>query len=175
VSQWTTWANLLTALRLALALPTAHAIVSQRWWFAAVLFILAVVSDFLDGYFARKLGQTSIVGGVLDHLTDAIYVTASCWAVAQLGLINPYLCWLIPVAFIQYALDSKSLSGKALRTSRIGKSNGVAYFVVAGVAVGTGALKLDLLLTPLAWFAWLLVASTMLSMLDRAFALLRSN
>jgi phosphatidylglycerophosphate synthase len=172
-SLWITWANLLTALRLVLVIPSALAILAQAWWWGAFLFTLAVASDFLDGYAARRFNQASPLGGLLDHVTDAIYVTAGCWALAQLDLINPYLPWLIAAAFAQYALDSKVLVGRMLRASRIGKNNGVAYFVVVGVGIGAMALDVPELLAPLAWFAWALVITTVISMLDRALALMR--
>lgn len=156
-----------------LVAPSAYAITTQAWWLAAAFFSLAVISDFFDGYLARRLDQTSALGGLFDHATDAIYVTAGCWALGQLDLINPYLCMLIPVAFIQYTLDSHALKGRALRTSTIGKSNGVAYFVMVGTAIGAQALGFSLLIPPLTWLAWLLVATTLLSMLDRGLALLR--
>ncbi len=170
---WLTWANLLTALR-ALAIPFfAQSILNGSWYLASGLFVVAVVTDFFDGKLARKFDQTSPLGGLLDHGTDAAFVTTGCWALASLGLINHYLAWLIPLAFIQYMLDSRALSGHNLRTSTIGRSNGVAYFVVVGVGVGSATLGWSWLNEPNALFAWLLVASTVVSMTDRAIALVR--
>lgn len=170
---WWTWANALTAVRLVLIVPTTLAILAGSWWPAAALFTLAAVTDFYDGVVARKLSQMSPLGGFFDHATDAVFVTAGCWALAQVGLVNPYLHWLIPLAFVQYALDSKALAGKALRTSTIGRSNGVAYFVAVGTGIGASALGFDWLLPVLALFAWLLVLTTVVSMFDRAMALVR--
>ena len=174
---WFTWANLLTAVRLLLAVPCFVAIVSGQWPLAATLFALAVVTDLLDGPLARQLNHASQVGGLLDHATDAFFVTCTLGALALTG----YLTWILPclvaAAFIQYALDSRALAGKHLRTSFLGRMNGIAYFFAAGVPVVKEGLAL-------AWpgpgliqgLAWLLVATSIVSMADRARAwLLRSE
>ena len=168
---WMTWANLLTMLRLLALVPAVVAILNQSWWIAAALFALAVITDVMDGKIARRLNQHSPFGGLFDHATDALFVTLCCWAIAQLGLINPLLHWLIPLAFIQYMLDSKALAGVALRMSSIGKSNGVAYYALVGTVIGTQALNWSFMQMPLHIAAWLLVATTVASMLDRAITL----
>jgi phosphatidylglycerophosphate synthase len=170
---WKTWANLLTTIRLLLLIPTVVAILIQSWLIASILFALAVITDVYDGKLARKLNQTSPFGGLFDHATDALYVTLCCWALAETGLINPLLNWLIPLAFVQYMLDSKALAGVALRMSVIGKSNGVAYYGIVGTVVGSQLLGWQFLQTPILLASWLLVVTTVLSMLDRAVSLLR--
>lgn len=172
---WFTWANLLTLIRAATLFPLTYSILHQLWVWAAVVFAIAVVTDFYDGKLARSLHQTSPLGGLFDHATDAVFVTLGCWALSSVDLINPYLPWLIPAAFIQYMLDSKALSGISLRMSAIGRSNGVAYYVVIGVAIGAELLSWAWLRLPITWFAWLLVVSTLASMLDRAITLLRTR
>ncbi len=174
-SQWLTWANLLSLSRTALIVPFTWLLLQEYWLAAAVCFALAVVSDIYDGKLARKYNQVSQLGGLLDHGTDALFVTCGCAALAVLGLINPILPILIPLAFLQYMLDSRALAGHALRTSLVGKVNGVCYFVVVGVVVGAELLGWRWLLLPAAVFAWLLVASTCLSMLDRALTYWRTR
>lgn len=172
-STWKTWANLLTTLRLLILIPTVVAILIQSWLVASILFALAVITDIYDGKLARKLNQTSPFGGLFDHATDALYVTICCWAIAEVGFINPVLHWLIPMAFVQYMLDSKALAGVALRMSAIGKSNGVAYYAIVGTVIGSQLLGWHFLQTPILWASWLMVVTTMVSMLDRAVSLLR--
>ncbi len=171
--RWATWANFLTAFRLASIPPTFFAIAFGDWLIAATLFTLAAVSDYYDGQLARRFGQATPQGGLFDHATDALYVTSACTALATLDLVNPWLCGLIPAAFIQYMLDSRSLAGRPLRTSLIGRYNGVAYFVVAGTAIGAALLDWQWLLPVVAVAAWILVATTVVSMIDRLVTLLR--
>ena len=78
---------------------------------------------------------------------------------------------LIPAAFIQYALDSKTLAGRTLRTSSIGKANGIAYFALVGIGIGGLTLQSPLLLAGSDLLAWCLTVTTVLSMADRLLAL----
>ena len=169
--------------------PLTWCMVQSYWLAAAVLFTLAAVSDFYDGKLARKYNQASPLGGLLDHGTDALLVTCGNWALAQLGLLPMLLVILIPCAFVQYMLDSKALAGRSLVTSVIGRSNGVAYFVLLGFGIGAHTLiqlsqwldlplvvLWELILQPgLTWAGWLLVATTVVSMLDRLQMLLRGR
>jgi phosphatidylglycerophosphate synthase len=168
------WANLLTGLRLLLTPLVAWAILQEHWLLAAPTFFIAVITDVLDGRIARRLNQASASGGLFDHATDALFVTTSAASVAAHGTAPWLLVVLIPAAFVQYMLDSKALSGHNLRTSLIGRWNGVAYFFVPGtfiVVQGAGFNWFDLDLLYLA--AWGLVVSTLISMSDRAIAWLR--
>ncbi len=170
-----TWANVLTAIRLVMLPPLVYAVLQQQWLAAAAYFTLAVVTDIYDGKLARQFKQTSPHGGLFDHATDALLVTLGSWAMAQLGLINPWLHWMIPLAFIQYMLDSKALAGASLRMSRLGKYNGIAYYALLGTGIGVNLLTLDILLVVVSWGGWLLVITTAMSMLDRAVTLRRTQ
>lgn len=166
--------NLLSISRLLLALPSCVFVVQGNWLVAAVVLIAAVVTDVADGYVARARGQVSRLGGVLDHGSDALFVTLTLAGFAARGLVPVILPALIAAAFIQYILDSRALSGQQLRASRLGRYNGIAYFVLAGFPTMQHALGIYLLPdTVLTWFGWALVVTTAASMIDRLIALVR--
>ena len=169
------WANLLTLLRLFSTPLLIWLIISERWWFAATILFVAILSDIFDGKIARKMNQATAFGGLFDHATDAILVSAASWALAQLGLINGMLWVLILVAFAQYTLDSKALSGQKLRSSKLGRYNGIAYFALICVCIAFQCLRLQILNPMLSWAAWTLVATSLLSMGDRLYSLLRRD
>ena len=172
---WLTWANLLTLTRVIVLVPLAYALLNAQWMAAAALFMVGVITDIYDGKVARHLQQTSPIGGLFDHATDAVFVTLGSGILAYLSLINEWLPFLIPLAFVQYMLDSKALSGVALRTSALGRVNGIAYYVVIGAAIGAQFLQWELLQSAVAYFAWLLVLTTVISMVDRAITLARKG
>lgn len=165
------WANLLTLCRACLVAPCALAIFDGRWTVALALFTLAVATDLVDGPLARRLGQASPLGGLFDHATDAAFVTATLGALAAAGHVPWLLPVLVPLAFLQYMLDSKVLAGRPLRGSWLGRWNGIGYFVLAGFVLVANALPVPMA-GPTAWAAgaWLLIASTLTSMTSRALA-----
>jgi len=165
---WLTWANGVTAARALLAAPCALLVIESNWVPAALVLTLAIATDLIDGPLARRLGQATSLGGLLDHATDAFFVAVLMSALALTG----HLPWLLPAlvlaAFLQYVADSRALRGKPLRGSSLGRINGIAYFVLAATPVYRGALDLPFPTdTAIAVVAWLLVGTTSLSMLDR--------
>jgi phosphatidylglycerophosphate synthase len=166
--RWLTWANGLTASRLVAAPLLALAILREADGAALVVFVAAVLTDLLDGPVARRSGEASSLGAVLDHATDAAFVTAGTGALGCTGQVPPLLPWLIAAAFIQYAVDSRVGGGSSLRTSVLGRWNGVAYFVLLGIPVVRDGLGLAWPGAPLVnAIGWALVVSTLLSMADR--------
>jgi cardiolipin synthase (CMP-forming) len=66
----------------------------------AVLFCIASVTDFLDGYLARILGVTSNFGEFLDPIADKLLVISSIFALTSIERINGLQ--LIPAILILY-------------------------------------------------------------------------
>jgi len=176
-------ANALTALRLLLVAPMVWAIYRGDYALGALVFSTAVITDLADGPVARARNEVSALGGVFDHSVDALFVATGLMALAIFGdQLSEELCvpWGLPVlvllSFGQYALDSKVLAGRALRASALGRYNGIGYFVLLGIAV-IGAivfpamgLTVSLLGHLVSLLAWVLVVTTLLSMLDRLLA-----
>lgn len=71
------FANLLTVFRIVLIAPFLYFINQGKFGTALLLFFIASVTDFFDGYVARKLNQQSKLGQILDPLADKILTTAS--------------------------------------------------------------------------------------------------
>ena len=171
-ARWTTRANALTLARAASAPALAFAIASGHALGAAGLFAFAVASDLADGRIARRRGEASPLGGLLDHASDALCVTTGLGALASTGEVPIPLPWLVAAAFLQYVFDSRAAGSRGLWASPLGRWNGIAYFVVVGIPVVRDALGLAWPGTPLVRaLGWLLVASTLVSMADRARAL----
>ncbi len=79
-----TWPMGLTMLRLLLLpvflwgiLIDANESPRTYWWVSVVVFFIMAVTDKLDGYLARRLGQTSKLGAVLDPLADKLLVACA--------------------------------------------------------------------------------------------------
>ena len=171
-------ANLLTGLRLLLAVPAALAFARPEFMSPLLLVTLmsvAIATDFGDGMVARRRGTASSRGQLFDHTTDFLFVTSGLVGAMIAGQIVPFLPILVVVAFAQYVLDSYFLHlEKRLRMSSIGRWNGIFYFVplvliavsrldfMAGVA---GLFSMLIVLS-----SYLLILSTVASIVDRALA-----
>ena len=165
---WLTWANFLTGLRLLAAPACAASIVSANAGLALAFYALGVVTDLVDGPVARRRGEASRLGGLFDHATDAFFVSLGLFALAGLGQIPVALPALVALAFLQYAVDSRVQQSRPLRASSLGRWNGIAYFVFLGVPVVRDALGIQWPGSGLVRFlAWVLVVSTIASMIDR--------
>ena len=180
-SRLLTAANGVSAARLIAAPFSLAAVLGGQWTLAAGIFVGAVVSDFLDGIVARRRGTVSALGGVLDHTADAVFVTLTLWGIAyseaqvRSDAVPGILPLFIALAFLQYLLDSKALAGQALRTSVLGRLNGIAYFVLTGVVVIRNALGADWLPDEAIYWACLAVlVSTLISMFDRLRTLMKT-
>jgi CDP-diacylglycerol--glycerol-3-phosphate 3-phosphatidyltransferase len=66
--------NLLTLSRLALAVVFFALLVAQWYLTSFVFFVIAASTDWLDGYVARKRGETTVLGRILDPFVDKVIV-----------------------------------------------------------------------------------------------------
>lgn len=168
-------ANALTALRLLLIGPVVWGITCPGDLAAGGLLacvLAGIATDFFDGKAARRYGSASPRGQLFDHTTDFLFVTSGIAAAAVVGAVPIALPILIVVAFSQYVLDSYWLHRqKQLRMSSLGRWNGVFYFVPL-VVLGVADLAPDAspLHTLLRVVAWVLVATTLVSIVDRGLA-----
>ena len=138
-------ANALTAARVLLALPFAFLMTredSRSALLAALLFAVAIVTDVLDGVVARRLGRASAGGRLFDHATDCFFVTSALVGGAVRGAFPWILPVLVAAAFVQYVVDSYWLHrDRALRTSALGRWNGILYFARRRNSRPTAALN----------------------------------
>lgn len=161
--------NVLSLSRVLLAIPTAYTLVHGWAVVTTALYIVVIASDLIDGRIARNRQQISAFGTLIDHGSDAAFVVVLCAAGAWLGRLPLALPLLIFIAFMQYALDSRSVASGEVRGSRLGRLNGVAYFVIVGALIIVQSFLSDeVFRTTLHGFGWLLVVSTLTSMVARA-------
>ena len=90
--------NTLTILRLILLPVMIWAVMAGYSWLALGLYVFGAVTDFLDGYLARKLNQVSAFGTFLDPIADKVYVMAVLVTLVANGAIAGV--WIIAVIII---------------------------------------------------------------------------
>lgn len=91
---------LVIAFLVALALggPDGSRRIGARWT-AFVLFVLAALSDKLDGYLARRYHKVTELGKLLDPIADKLLVCGALVALAAFGELNPG-GWVITALFL---------------------------------------------------------------------------
>ena len=92
--------NVLTFIRILLIIPFLYSFGSRQFTAAAAVLILSGVTDFLDGYIARKFGQTTKLGKYLDPLADKLTLFSVGFCVA---LIYPRLKLFVALAALKDA------------------------------------------------------------------------
>jgi CDP-diacylglycerol--glycerol-3-phosphate 3-phosphatidyltransferase len=176
-------ANLLTALRLLLVVPAALAFARSDFLSPLLLLTLvsiAILTDYFDGIVARRTNTASPRGQLFDHTTDFLFVTSGLAGAAIAGQVPPALPVLIVVAFSQYVLDSHFFyREKRLHISFLGRWNGMLYFVPL-VLIAVSRLDLvagvvGIFSTLVGSLSYLLVLSTVASIIDRAIAPRRAH
>jgi cardiolipin synthase (CMP-forming) len=83
--------NLICLIRIALIWPVVLELRAGAYLMALALFILAAISDGLDGYLAKRFGWTSELGKLLDPLADKLLLVVVFVYGAWLGLVPWWL------------------------------------------------------------------------------------
>jgi len=108
--------------------------ISWSYYAAALLFVIASVTDFFDGYIARELDQITIVGQILDPLADKMLTLAAFLGLMVSGAASAWAIYIIIVRelFIT-GLRTLSLSeGIDVSASMAGKVKTVAQMIAIG-------------------------------------------
>ena len=92
-----TSASYITLLRILLIIPIIYLISTSKVYSALFLFILAGLTDYLDGYIARKTGKTSSLGALLDLLADKLLV---CIVLIWCVFLSDAILLIIPTIII---------------------------------------------------------------------------
>ncbi len=90
--------NMLTLLRIALIPPVMALMLIDtpegNFW-AVLLFAVAAITDWLDGYLARRQGLVSVLGKLLDPMADKLIVLATLVVAVQLGHVPAWFVVLL--------------------------------------------------------------------------------
>ncbi|MCG0238134.1 MAG: CDP-diacylglycerol--glycerol-3-phosphate 3-phosphatidyltransferase [Firmicutes bacterium] len=171
--------NLITLLRILLIpiflLVLFSRIPSGELW-ASALFVAGALTDGVDGYIARRRGQVTVFGKLMDPLADKLLVAAALVALVELGVLSTWV--VLAILGREFAVTGlralAAADGVVIAAGPLGKVK-TALQVVAILTVLVGS-RPDLgpvrQIGP--WMMALAVAATLVSGLDYGWRYLRA-
>jgi len=112
----------------------------------AVLFVLAAITDFLDGYFARKCNMITTMGKFLDPLADKLIINTAMILMIPIGRID---AWIVVIIIMRDLIvdgirSIASSEGIYIQASILGKQKTLAQiFAVTALMIYYPFLGLD--------------------------------
>ena len=133
-----TWARIV-AIPLIVGIYYLPVDMAQRNLMATVLFIVVALTDWLDGWLARRLNQTSSFGAFLDPVADKFLVCAALLVLLQLDRVN---------ALVALVIIGREIAVSALREwmAQIGASRSVAVHMIGKLKTGAQMVAIPFLL-----------------------------
>ena len=155
-----TLATKITILRILLTVPIVVLVSFNEFYVSFVLFIFASVTDFLDGYLARKMNEVTNLGKFVDQLADKILITSTFIAFMGLGFLGTW--FVITVVVRDIIVNGVRMiaaeKGKVIAADKLGKIKTI--FQVALVFLlfihGLIGLQGSGMLTILVWMSFFL-------------------
>jgi len=129
--------NLVTIVRIFFVPLLVAALVQQNWftlrihgwvitneWPALAIFWAAAATDLLDGYLARKWGQVTTIGTLLDPIADKLLISAALISLVQVRVVPAWMVILIVAReFAVSGLRSiAAAEGYTIKASDLGKT-----------------------------------------------------
>ncbi|MGB5734679.1 MAG: CDP-alcohol phosphatidyltransferase family protein [Thiohalocapsa sp.] len=158
--------NVISTLRLVAVVPVIHLLVSERYGWALLVFLIAGISDGVDGFLAKHYGWQTSLGGILDPLADKALLISCYLVLGTMGLIPLWLT--LAVLFRDLVIVSGGVLYHHLiedvqaTPTRLSKLNTVVQIVlVVAVIADAGPLPLPPIL--LETLIWSCLATTVLS------------
>ena len=153
--------NLITLGRLLLVPLIIWMIVDGRWEAAFFAFLVAGVSDAVDGFLAKRFALTSELGAYLDPVADKVLLVSIFVSLAIVRVIPPWLAILVvsrDILIVGAILMARVLDRPMLiRPLPVSKANTTVQIAFAAAVLGANAFAYDL--APWAWSAMAAVAA----------------
>lgn len=142
-----TWARIV-AIPLIVGVFYLNVSMEHRNQLATVLFVAVALTDWLDGYLARKLNQTSSFGAFLDPVADKFLVCAALLILLELGRVN---------ALVALVIIGREIAISALREwmAQLGASRSVAVHMVGKLKTTVQMVAIPFLLFDGQLFGWI--------------------
>jgi cardiolipin synthase len=135
---------------------------------ATTIFVLAALTDWFDGYLARKWNQTSAFGAFLDPVADKLMVTAALLILVQLGRIESAIALVIIGREIAISALREWMAqigaSKSVAVNQLGKFKTACQMIAIPMLLYYGPLPLGaFVMDTRVWGLWLIYLATVLT------------
>lgn len=132
-------------------------------WLALAIFLIAAATDLLDGYLARKWGQVTTIGTLLDPIADKLLVSAALISLVQVRAVPGWM--VILIVGREFAISGlrsiAAAEGYVIRASDLGKTKMVAQ--VTAISFLLIGIRHRAVATIAYWMMWVVVVFAMTS------------
>ncbi len=153
------------ALLRILLVPVVMWLVLEGWYGVAfAVFVVAAVTDFVDGYLARRWEVTSVMGAFLDTIADKLLIVGTLFALVDVGRAWTFAAFVIVgrEVVVMGLRGIAGLSGTPVPPSIWGKAKAWVQFIAVGFAVVRFPDKVG----PLFFDEWLMVGAVVVTLVS---------
>ncbi len=140
--------NIISLLRLLLVPLIIGFVANEQWQFALYGFMIAGISDAVDGYIARHYDLRTELGSYLDPLADKALLVSMF---VTLGLLGLFPFWLVTLVVTRDVLIVGGIllawllgSPLAMRPAKLSKLNTVGQILLVGTSLSVKAFEFDI-------------------------------
>jgi len=150
-----------TGLRLVLAPVVMGLVLARIDLLAAILFLIAALTDYLDGYLARHWRVSTATGSFLDTTADKVLVTAALIGLVAISRTNPWAALVIigREMVIMGLRGSAAMQGVLITASQLGRVKAAVQFLAILVSI----LNLNTSLGPLGLDQWVMTLAVLIT------------
>jgi cardiolipin synthase len=142
--------NILTIARLIAVplIPVMFLFFARPWadWYAMLLFIVAALTDYLDGYLARAWKLETLFGAAMDPIADKALVMIALLVINGYAGLTPWI--MLPSAIIIYRevfvaglRESLGAKARALKVTRLAKWKTTSQMIAITLIFAKGVLE----------------------------------
>ena len=155
--------NILTLSRLFLTFPLILFLELNKINFVFALIVLGGITDYCDGFFARKLNLKTKFGAILDPLTDKVFLLIPLLWLCKIDLI-PF--WSLAIILFRELIISafRTTIDDGLPASKLGKLKTLSFFI--SLLIFFLPFQIDLLSNLGAIFYWIGFILTLITFMD---------
>lgn len=132
-------------------------------WLALAIFLVAAATDLLDGYLARRWGQVTTIGTLLDPIADKLLISAALISLVQVNAVPGWM--VILIVGREFAISGlrsiAAAEGYTIKASDLGKTKMVAQ--VTAISFLLVSIRHRALAALAYWMMWIVVLFAVIS------------